>query len=53
MLNELKKQLESMSILIDNEKKIKEQYQNENDIIKNSEIELKEKINTYNREINI
>jgi hypothetical protein len=39
--------------MLSDERKIKEQYQNENNSIKSNEIELKEKINTYNREINL
>jgi hypothetical protein len=37
---------------LNKERKIKEQYQNENNIIKQNEIELKEKINSTNRENN-
>jgi len=53
MLNESKKEVDSLTHQLSDERKIKEQYQNENNAIKNNEIELKEKINTYNREINL
>jgi len=52
MLNETKKQNDSLKSLLTEEKKINEQYQSENSIIKNREIELKEKNNINNREIN-
>jgi len=53
MLNESKKGIDLLTKQLSDERKIKEQYQNENNAIKNNEIELKEKINTYNREINL
>jgi len=46
MINESKKEINSLTQMLNDERKVKEQYQNENNAIKNNEIELKEKINT-------